>query len=139
MSFGQNFASPGQAQLEFPGCFGAICLVQSENVLEVEYTYKDWRGNGFSGRNGSRKSNDRLDFKDLQVLRKAQSDSFSLNILTTSWSRTNGQNHISRGPGVTYWFSGRSLIDKSGQVIAERSQECWENQFAIRLKLEPFG
>jgi hypothetical protein len=74
MSFGQNFASPSQAKLEFSGCFGAICLVQSENVLEVEYTYKDWRGNGFSGQNGSRKNNDRLDFKNLQGLRKAQSD-----------------------------------------------------------------
>jgi hypothetical protein len=56
MSFGQNFASPGQAKLEFPGCLGAICLVQSENVLEVEYTNRDWRGNGFSGQNGSRKN-----------------------------------------------------------------------------------
>src|SRR5580700_7306152 len=28
----------------------------------------------------------------------------------TSWSRTSGQNHISRYPGVTYWFSGRSLM-----------------------------
>jgi len=39
---------------------------------------------------------------------------------STSWSRTSGQNHISRCPGVTYWFSGRSLMDKSGQVIAKR-------------------
>jgi hypothetical protein len=38
---------------------------------------------------------------------------------STSWSRTSGQNHISRCPGVTYWFSGRSQMDKSGQVIAE--------------------
>ncbi len=37
---------------------------------------------------------------------------------STSWSRTSGQNHISRCPGVTYWFSGRSRMDKSGQVIA---------------------
>ena len=36
-------------------------------------------------------------------------------------SRTSGQNHISRCPGVTYWFSGRSLMDKSGQATAE----CW--------------
>jgi hypothetical protein len=40
---------------------------------------------------------------------------------STSWSRTSGQNHISRCPGVTYWFSGRSLMDKSGQATAE----CW--------------
>ncbi len=39
---------------------------------------------------------------------------------STSWSRTSGQNHISRCPGVTYWFSGRSLLDKSGQVFAPR-------------------
>jgi hypothetical protein len=58
---------------------------------------------------------------------------------STSWSRTSGQNHISRCPGVTYWFSGRSLMDKSGQVIAERSQESWENRFATRLTLKPFG
>jgi len=37
---------------------------------------------------------------------------------STSWSRTSGQNHISRCPGVTYWFSGRSLMDKSGQATA---------------------
>jgi hypothetical protein len=42
---------------------------------------------------------------------------------STSWSRTSRQNHISRCPGVTYAFSGRSLMDKSGQVIAGRSQE----------------
>src|ERR1700693_1375693 len=35
----------------------------------------------------------------------------------TSWSRTSGQNHISRCPGVTYRFSGRSLLDKFGQVL----------------------
>jgi hypothetical protein len=32
---------------------------------------------------------------------------------STSWSRTSGKNHISRCPGVTYWFSGRFLMDKS--------------------------
>jgi len=37
---------------------------------------------------------------------------------STSWSRTSGQNHISRCPGVTYWFSGRSLMDKSWQAAA---------------------
>src|SRR2546429_4337172 len=35
---------------------------------------------------------------------------------STSWSRTSGQNHISRCPGVTYGFSGRSMKDKSGQA-----------------------
>ena len=44
---------------------------------------------------------------------------------STSWSRTSGQNHISRCPGVTYWFSGRSLMDKSGQAITECSRELW--------------
>jgi hypothetical protein len=34
----------------------------------------------------------------------------------TSWSRTSGQNHISRCPGVTYRFSSRSQMDKFGQV-----------------------
>jgi hypothetical protein len=52
----------------------------------------------------------------------------------SSWSRTSGQNHISRCPGVTYWFSGRSLMDKSGQVIAERPQECSGD--SIRSPLE---
>ena len=50
---------------------------------------------------------------------------------STSWSRTSGQNHISRCPGVTYWFSGRSLMDKSGQVIAE----CWREFWGINSKL----
>src|SRR3982074_2124050 len=50
---------------------------------------------------------------------------------STSWSRTSGQNHISRCPGVTYWFSGRSLLDKSGQVIAE----CWREFWGINSKL----
>ena len=50
---------------------------------------------------------------------------------STSWSRTSGQNHISRCPGVTYWFSGRSLMDKSGQVIAE----CWRKFWGINSKL----
>ncbi len=44
---------------------------------------------------------------------------------STSWSRTSGQNHISRCPGVTYWFSSRSLMDKSGQAITECSRELW--------------
>ena len=42
---------------------------------------------------------------------------------STSWSRTSGKNHISRCPGVTYWCSGRFLMDKSGQVIAECRRE----------------
>jgi len=50
---------------------------------------------------------------------------------STSWSRTSGQNHISRCPGVTYWFSGRSQMDKSGQVIAK----CWRNFWGINSKL----
>src|SRR6266478_9277783 len=44
---------------------------------------------------------------------------------STSWSRSSRQNHISRCPGVTYWFSGRSLMDKSGQAITECSRELW--------------
>jgi hypothetical protein len=44
---------------------------------------------------------------------------------STSWSRTSGKNHISRCPGVTYAFSGRSLMDKSGQVIGEYWREPW--------------
>ena len=39
----------------------------------------------------------------------------------TSWSRTSGQNHISRCPGVTYRFSGWALMDKFGQVIRARA------------------
>src|SRR5260370_7671418 len=50
---------------------------------------------------------------------------------SASWSRTSGQNHISRCPGVPYWFSGRSLMDKSGQVIAE----CWREFWVINSKL----
>jgi hypothetical protein len=50
---------------------------------------------------------------------------------STSWSRTSGQNHISRCPGVTNWFSGRSVMDKSGHVIAECCREFW----GINLKL----
>src|ERR1700688_2044137 len=41
---------------------------------------------------------------------------------TASWSRTSGQNHISRCPGVTYWFSGRSLMDMSEQVGTSHSR-----------------
>ena len=44
---------------------------------------------------------------------------------STSWSRTSGQNHISRCPGVTYWFSCRSLMDKSGQATVECSRLPW--------------
>src|SRR5258708_7069285 len=44
---------------------------------------------------------------------------------STSWSRTSGQNHISRCPGVTYWFSGRSLMHKSRQATAEYWREPW--------------
>jgi hypothetical protein len=52
---------------------------------------------------------------------------------STSWSRTSGQNHISRCPGVTYWFSGRSLMDKSGQVTAAFSREPWRiNSKSVR-------
>ena len=43
----------------------------------------------------------------------------------SSWSRTSGQNHISRCPGVTYWFSGRSLMDKFGQATAKCSRGPW--------------
>jgi hypothetical protein len=32
---------------------------------------------------------------------------------------------ISRCPGVTYWFSGRSLMDKSGQAITECLRKLW--------------
>ena len=35
---------------------------------------------------------------------------------STSWSRTRDKNHLSRCLGVTYRFSGRSLLDKFGQV-----------------------
>jgi hypothetical protein len=49
---------------------------------------------------------------------------------STSWSRTSGQNHISRCPGVTYWFSGRSLMDKSGQA----TNECWREPWGIDSK-----
>jgi hypothetical protein len=35
---------------------------------------------------------------------------------STSWSRTRDKNHLSRCPGVSYSFSGRSLLDKFGQV-----------------------
>jgi hypothetical protein len=38
---------------------------------------------------------------------------------STSWSRTRDKNDISRCPGVTYNFSGRSLLDKFGQVAIE--------------------
>ena len=31
---------------------------------------------------------------------------------STSWSRTRDKNHLSRCPGVSYSFSGRSLLDK---------------------------
>ena len=34
----------------------------------------------------------------------------------TSWSRTRNQINLSRCPGVSYGFSGRSLLDKFGQV-----------------------
>src|SRR5438876_8542521 len=44
---------------------------------------------------------------------------------STSWSRTSGQNHISRCPGVIYWFSGRSLMDKSGQATVEGWRLPW--------------
>jgi hypothetical protein len=49
---------------------------------------------------------------------------------STSWSRTSGQNHISRCPGVTYWLSGRSLMDKSGQA----TNECWREPWGIDSK-----
>jgi hypothetical protein len=49
---------------------------------------------------------------------------------STSWSRTSGQNHISRCPGVTYWFSGRSLMDKAGQAAAG----CWREPWGIDSK-----
>ena len=51
---------------------------------------------------------------------------------STSWSRTSGQNHISRCHGVTYWFSGRSLMDKSGQ---QDIAECWREFWGINAKL----
>jgi hypothetical protein len=35
----------------------------------------------------------------------------------TPWSRTRNKNHLSRCPGVTYSFSGRSLLDKFVQVF----------------------
>jgi hypothetical protein len=35
---------------------------------------------------------------------------------STSWSRTRNKNHLSRCPGVSYSFSGRSLLDKLVQV-----------------------
>jgi hypothetical protein len=35
---------------------------------------------------------------------------------STSWSRTRNREYISRCPGVSYDFSGRSQIDKFGQV-----------------------
>src|SRR6266576_3709042 len=38
---------------------------------------------------------------------------------------SSGKNHISRCPGVTYWFSGRSLMDKSGQALAGWWREFW--------------
>src|SRR5690242_18136990 len=49
---------------------------------------------------------------------------------STSWSRTRDKNHLSRCPGVSYSFSGRSLLDKFGQVFepyrrSVRSQMCF--------------
>ena len=42
---------------------------------------------------------------------------------------TSGQNHISRCPGVTYWFSGRSLMDKWGQAIQRMQARTLGNRF----------
>jgi len=52
---------------------------------------------------------------------------------STSWSRTSGNNHRSRCPGVTYRFSGRSLMDKSGQVVTGWWREFWGNGFETGL------
>jgi transposase InsO family protein len=40
---------------------------------------------------------------------------------STSWSRTRNRKHISRCPGVSYDLSGRSQIDKFGQVRLDLS------------------
>src|SRR6267378_1944942 len=53
---------------------------------------------------------------------------------STSWSRTSGQNHISRCPGVTYWFSGRSLMDKSDKPSPNARENFGES---IRKPLDP--
>ena len=37
---------------------------------------------------------------------------------STSWSRTRDRIHLSHCPGVTYGFSGRSLLDKFVQVFS---------------------
>jgi hypothetical protein len=37
---------------------------------------------------------------------------------------------ISRCPGVTYWFSGRSLMDKSGQATAG----CWREPYGELIR-----
>src|ERR1700688_1577303 len=56
---------------------------------------------------------------------------------STSWSRTSAQNHIRRCPGVTYWFSGRSLMDKSGQATAKSPSGGENLRELIRKPLDP--
>ena len=54
---------------------------------------------------------------------------------STSWSRTREKIYLSRCPGVSYGFSGRSQLDKFGQVPLELL-EC---QLWFRSQHQPFA